>query len=141
MSKRVFRYFTIGTVIRLSIQIFFFFFSINKSSWINWKFVKWGNDYGKKIILYNLQLENMSSIMCFIRLNTRALNDVRAIIEKENFLSRCKQQPDMELWLERCDRKRRMSTHVLTRYYQKLVTFLSCMSSATSKNIDEKRIS
>jgi len=78
--------------------------------------------------------------MCSIRLNTRALNDVRAIIQKEKFLSRCKQQPDMELWLERCDRKKRMGTHVLTRYYQKLVTFLSCMSSATSNNIDEKEL-
>jgi hypothetical protein len=82
----------------------------------------------------------MSPIMGTIRLNTRAMNDVRAILQKENFLSRCKQQPDMELWFERCDRKKRMSTRVLTRCYQKLVTFLSWMSSATSNNIDEKRI-
>jgi hypothetical protein len=78
--------------------------------------------------------------MCFIRVNNRALNDVRAIIQKENLLSRCKQQPDMELWIERCDKKKRVGTRVLTRYYQKLVTFIFCMSSATSNNIDEKEL-
>jgi hypothetical protein len=85
-------------------------------------------------------LENMSPIMGTIRLKPEPWTMFVQSFKKKIFLLRCKQQPDMELWIERCDRKKRMGTHVLTRCYQKLVTFLSWMSSATSNNIDEKRI-